>query len=344
MSLRAVLGRLTRQRPPSADRRYGTPPVAERLWEQVVPGSMMVGVWIDPSTESVYVSDGWGVTYSSLRFHRLDLATGAETASIRTGTTIRCFTFDSTGDIIGATDSKVFRLDPRTLKERKRWDTRIPRYTSTMALVGDQLVAANSIDPKVSFVDLTTGKVRRCPAPAQPWILSRNDTVLIVGGSEAGGVVRVDAVAGTVTRVADTPPALGAWLSAHTGDLWLLAGVRMHVDAMSVERGAASASLVRCPAPDYRPAPPFALPHKADALDGEQASLWLTGDRQYRGDRYLEVVPLPLVQGVAREWKPPKGEDLIGLEPATSMVITGRRVKGKEATTLTCYRLDLDAA
>ena len=79
------------------------------LWTSIIPGSMAHHVVLSPQVGSVYVSDGWGVFYAALKFHRYDLTTGRELAAVRTGTSVRCLAFLEGGsDLIAATDKKLF--------------------------------------------------------------------------------------------------------------------------------------------------------------------------------------------------------------------------------------------
>jgi hypothetical protein len=129
---------------------------ATELWTSLARGQGHLAV-IHSAVGSLYVSDGWGVSYASLRFRRLDVLTGQETASFRSGTAVRCFALSrDRNELIAATDSKLFRLDALALVERQRWDTRIPRYSNTMAIRGDLVVVANWRDPKVRQFSYTT--------------------------------------------------------------------------------------------------------------------------------------------------------------------------------------------
>jgi len=102
------------------------------VWSAAIPGDAEVAVLgVDPDATSVYVADGWGVAYAALRLRRLSLDTGEELATVRLGNSARCITFHD-GELLAATDTKVFRLVPKTLEIVGRWDKRVPRYTDTI--------------------------------------------------------------------------------------------------------------------------------------------------------------------------------------------------------------------
>src|SRR4051794_20877391 len=149
--------------PPSWFIRRGEPLVSRQRWSRPLAGFAAHAPFIHRPSGSVFVADGWGVTFASLSFRRYDLATGEELARVRTGTSVRCVAWLPGGEeLIAATDSRLLRLGTTDLAERQRWERRIPRYLDSMALVddGSRVVAANWTRPSVGIVDLATGSVR----------------------------------------------------------------------------------------------------------------------------------------------------------------------------------------
>lgn len=57
---------------------------ADEVWRAKVPGAMGHVIATDAPTDTVLISDGWGIAYAALRLHRISLSTGNETASVRT--------------------------------------------------------------------------------------------------------------------------------------------------------------------------------------------------------------------------------------------------------------------
>jgi hypothetical protein len=315
-------------------------------WTHVAPGALGVGVTIEASASSVYVSDGVGVAFSALRFRRIDLRSGEETASFRSGTPVRCLTLVEDDELIAATDSKLFRLGARTLEERQRSEHRIPRYSSSMAAADSVLLVANATDPEISIVDLRTGRVRRRPAPSMPRLLGAGDRILAVGGDAGGGLVAVNARDALVTPLAQTPSALDAWMSPRDQDLYLLAGVRYVTTPNSASVGKASSELVHYPDPAVERLQRYRLPKPARGIAGDGPFLWCIGDPPGHYDRSqqgLVLVPLPISAEGARLWSVPRNETIAAVDPASRRVITERSDSPAGATTLTCYHLEVPA-
>ena len=134
----------------------GTP-----VWTQAVHGLGGHNPLFDPAGAALYVSDGWGNRpVPALRFRRLDLASGAETAKWPCGSSVRCMVPLDGGDLLVATDQRLVRLDALTLAERARWNRSV-RHATTMAVHGGVAVAGNPVLPTITLVDLVTGAVRR---------------------------------------------------------------------------------------------------------------------------------------------------------------------------------------
>jgi hypothetical protein len=311
--------------------RLGGEMEATERWTSLVPGRSSHVASVHGPGGCLYVSDGWGVAYASIRFRRLDVVTGIETASFRSGTAVRCFAMLVDGDeLIASTDSRLFRLDAVSLAERERWDTRIPRYSNTMAIRGDLVVVANWRDPKIGIIDLATGRVRRRAAPEMTTVLDGPADPLLVGGHD-GGVVSIDPVTGTSRRILDTPAALDAALSKDRRTLWLTVGVRAVVSSSSVRPGSPARELRQYAIDDAAPPTRYHLPSAVRGVVAGATRLWLVGEGE------VLSVPLPLGPP-ARVWRSPKGHDILAVDPDAGLMVTTRRdVKGN-ATPLTCFR------
>lgn len=339
--LRSALGQ--RDGPTGDDIALGPRLEATPAWERSLPGAMGVGATIDAATSSVYASDGFGVAFGALRFRRLDLATGEERASFRPGTAVRAFDIVD-DDLFAATDSRLFRLGWRALEERARWEERLPRSSSSIVVIGDDVVVSNDLDPKIGVIDLASGKVRRRAAPAMPHLVRDGERALVVGGGEAGGTVSIDPRTAEVTAIATTPPALHAWLSAGERDLWLLRGPRFVISEQArfgpeIRVGEVTRELLRVPLRPGEDGDRYRLPKGVRGIVGSPSRLWLVGDRFIAGDSYLLSVPLPIGSTPARAWTAPSGQSIVDADPASGRVVTGRPDEKGGVTVLTCHQL-----
>jgi hypothetical protein len=315
------------------------------LWTRTVPGHAAHVIVPDPETGSVYVSDGWGVEYAAIRFHRFDGQMGGEAASIRTGTSVRCFRLlKRTGDLLAATDNKLLRLDAMSLVEGQRWDARIPRYTNTMAVRGRHAVLADWLNPKVGLVDLTTGRVRRRQAPAMTLVLDGPGDPLLIGG-KSGGVVRIDASTGDEQSILDTPPALDAALSDDGGVLWLLDGVRAVVTTgpttATTKLGHPSRTLRRYRLDASEAPASFTLPFGVRAVVPGRTQLWIhDGQRNTSDTQHVAVVAFPVDENEARVWTASSGHSIAAVDPDSRLVFTiSNRRHDPDAAELTCTQI-----
>ena len=178
----------------------GTP-----VWTQPVHGLGGHNPLFDPAGTALYVSDGWGNRpVPALRFRRLDLASGAETAKWPCGSSVRCLVPLDGGDLLVATDQRLVRLDSLTLAERARWNRSV-RHATTMAVHGGVAVAGNPVQPTITLVDLMTGAVRRKRHGPIVAILGRRDGDPVVVGGSSGGLAAIDPATGTIRKLRSAP-------------------------------------------------------------------------------------------------------------------------------------------
>ena len=306
--------------------------MATTLWDVGAHGRSGQRAWIRAGVGSVYVSDGWGVSHASIRFRRLDVMTGQEVASFRSGTTVRAIAFrDTTANLLVATDSRLFQLDSLTLVEGRRWDSRIPRYTDSMAVRGDLVVVANWLSPSVGIVDLVTNRVRRKTTPRMIKILDGPGSPLLVGGLD-GGVLSIEPISGLVQRVLETPAALDAGLSPDRQTLWLAVGVRAIVSASGARAGSPTRELRRYPLDGSVAPMTHLVPMPIQRIAVGTTTLWLIAQR-------LLVLPLPIGTGPSRTWAPPDGQTIVDVEPDAGLVVTLRPGRRNEDARLTCFRI-----
>ncbi|MBB2924056.1 hypothetical protein [Cellulomonas cellasea] len=178
--------------------------VLSELWRAQVPGQTALTLAVDAPSGSVFVSDGWGVTYASLGVHRLDLRTGARLASARTAQRAVGALRVAHGALWVATDRRLVRLTLAGLEETARWDGLVG-HPQQLVVHGAQAVLAGGLAPTISVLDTATGSVRRRRAGAQPVLGGAPDGVRVVSAVH-GSRWRVDAVEGRLVTEPGGPP------------------------------------------------------------------------------------------------------------------------------------------
>lgn len=319
--------------------RAGAPLQGVVRWSTTIPGFAAHAGRIHAPSNSLLVADGWGVSFAGLRFRRLDLATGAEIASIRTGTQIRCFAvLPGDLELIGATDSKLYRLGLAQLDERQRWDRRIPRYSDSIVVRDGFALVANWSGTRVAIVDLAGGGVRRRDAPHMPFVIDAPSGPVLVGGSRDGGWASLNLHTATVQPIRSAPPAIDAAVSRDGTELWSTVGVRgtytIHGSGATVAPADPSRRLRREWLDDREPAAEFALPVPVSSLVIGTSALWLASERS------LVALPLPITSAPARVWTVSRDQSIAWFDPDAGMaiVVTGRI--SPDAATITAFALD----
>jgi hypothetical protein len=124
-------------------------------WTTTIPGVTDIRVAVDPDDESVYVSDGWGIAYASLRLRRLSLANGKELASVRLGDAVRCVAFsEHQSELVAATARMLFVLDRASLEVKERWRRRVPTVSDSLIRKGNLVLMANWLRPTLGLFNL----------------------------------------------------------------------------------------------------------------------------------------------------------------------------------------------
>lgn len=194
----------------------------DEAWRATVPGDGHHAIGSDAATGSVVVGDGWGVAYAALRLHRLDLATGRETASVRTRHQGVGGVAFADGDVLAATDKRLLRLRAADLSVVQEWDEGVVRDVAHVVPWGGRVVMAGWLRPTVGVLDPATGTVKRVKAGDQP-VLVAGDELYALAGLH-GGLSTLDVAAGKLSRRADTPPVTAA---AWCDGLWAVEGGRL---------------------------------------------------------------------------------------------------------------------
>jgi hypothetical protein len=313
----------------------GDPLRARRLWRRTVPGYAAHDGLLDPASGGIFVSDGWGVTYASLRLRRYSLATGEEQAKARTGTGMRCATrLPGDTDLLVATDTKLFRLAAHDLTEVQRWDRRIPRYAASIAVRGDQAVLANWMDPRLGIVDLATGRVRHRDGPAMMRIVDGAPDPLLVSGTPPGGVARIDLAAGVVGETRPVPPLLDAAVDPDEPALWSIVGIRGTWSATKVTPGKPSSVLRRDWLDNRAPAEEWDLPAEGKTIVVGQREIWVGGGGA------VVAIPRPVASAPPRVWRQPGREVIRWFDPDARIAVAIEERSDGPTAMLEAVRLD----
>ncbi len=309
------------------------------VWTQEVHGVGGHNPLFDPAGAALYVSDGWGNRpVPALRFRRLDLASGAETAKWPCGSSVRCLVLLEGGDLLVATDQRLVRLDALTLAERARWNRSV-RHATTMAVQDGVAVAGNPVMPTIGLVDLVTGGVRRKRHEPVVAILGRRDGDPVLVGGSSGGLAAIDPATGTIRKLRSIPPAMAAALAEDRQGVWLVAGIRMNVSerpgGVSLRPGDAVTRVEWHPLGDGQPrAVEVPLPVRTIAVGPD--SIWLTPAPISGSPQYLVIGE---TGGGWRIWRPPDREAIEAVAPALGLVVTTARRQATERTAFTCHRI-----
>jgi hypothetical protein len=309
------------------------------LWSQEIHGVGGHNPLFGPAGAALYFSDGWGNRpVPALRFRRLDIETGAETARWPCGSPVRCLVALDGGDLLVATDQRLAQLDPLTLAERARWNRSV-RHATTMAVHRGVVVAGNPVASTITLVDLDDGAVRRKRHGPVLAILGRADADPVLVGGSAGGMATIDPTSGTVRRLRPSAPAMAAAIDPDQRGIWLIAGVRVHVThharGASMRPGEAVTRMGWHPIGDG-PTRDLDVPLPVRTIAVGPRAVWLTpgvvaGPPQYVmiGDGEVDW----------QLWRAPERESIEAVAPALDLALTTTRKPGAERTLLSCYRL-----
>jgi hypothetical protein len=186
-------------------------------WSAMVAGDSHHLLALDPNRRRLYVGDGWGVAYASLSLRILDMADGAELAKIRTRhQQARAITFVG-GDAFLATDSRLFQLSRADLTERRAWDSRVPKFTDTLAHENGKLFMANWLRPTAAIFDLDQGGTARLSLEPGLRALRRGGELLVYA-LRSGALRTVDLAKPSSTLLIQSEP--GRWVTT-IANRWL---------------------------------------------------------------------------------------------------------------------------
>ena len=200
-------------------------------WTIDAKGHAGHAIEFSPTGDSLYISDGWGnYTYASTQVRRIDLAGGNELVSARLGNSARCWAFALNGtEAIVATDTtKLFRLDRTTLKQKERWDRRVPRWPGDIVWRGTQVAMGGWGRPYVAVFDLGSGHVKRLASGTWPLLAEVMSDILVMA-ADSGNVYRLQLPEGNLVCLFSTPRVAACAFDVEGGSLWLLLGQRQIV-------------------------------------------------------------------------------------------------------------------
>jgi hypothetical protein len=281
----------------------------------------------------VYVADGWGVSYASLALTAYALDSGSQMASVRTGTSIRCMATGPGGDLVGLTDTRLYRLDPVTLGVKSRIDAGIPGHSDWIAVRGSSVVVANWLRPTVGIVDLQTGTVRRRRGHPTS-VLAGSDGPVFLVAVLAGGVWTVDPVTGEIRAFIESRPAVYA--AAGNNRLVLLDGKpHIVVDETRIDhKEVRSKRVLLIDASSGAPSGEFQLADGASILSFGPSGLWAFGgdDLQHVADHDWRPV--------GRRWKS-YGSTWRGVDASGRVGVTLEEHGSSETATLRGFALDV---
>jgi hypothetical protein len=184
-----------------------------------------------PGGDSLYLSDGWGnYAYASTKVRRIDLASGKELSSARLGNLARCWSFAAKGsDAIVATDTtKLFRVDRTTLKQKERWDRRVPRSPGDIVWRGSRVAMGGWGRGYIAVFDLDSGHVNRLASGGWPLLTEVMSDILVVA-ADSGNVYRLELAESNLVSLFSTPQVASCAFDADEGSLWVLLGQRQIV-------------------------------------------------------------------------------------------------------------------
>ncbi len=193
----------------------------EERWRTTIRGHMVRSILSDGPSDSLMVGDGWGISFSSLRLHRMDLGSGALLAEVRTRHQPVSALLRLGDHVYAGTDTRLFEMDPVDLSVVRQWDRGLVRFSKALAAAGDKIVAANWLAPTVGVFDRHTGRTRRLRVGRQPLIVEHEGEVKIVAGFD-GGMWTLDVDRCRLTDMVPLPPVSRACSGR---DIWaVLAG------------------------------------------------------------------------------------------------------------------------
>ena len=175
------------------------------IWRASIPGHSAHTALADPSSKSLFVSDGWGVAYAALRLHRLDPETGENLAEVRTRQQHVAAMVAAGDSLFVATHSRLLRLRPEDLRLVEHWDKVLPSDSQQLVSIGGWLVAANRRKPVVGLFEADSATTVRLEVGLQPLVFVHGASARVAEGF-AGGIRTLDLERRCLLGVEPGPP------------------------------------------------------------------------------------------------------------------------------------------
>lgn len=106
--------------------------VISKVWTSKIKNGIFGGLFpiIDPFEKDwVYVGDGWGSAFSSMKLRKFSLSSGQEIQSVYIKNNVRCLTFNNNQtDLFAVTNNKIIQLNRNTLEIIKKFEKGIQKF------------------------------------------------------------------------------------------------------------------------------------------------------------------------------------------------------------------------
>lgn len=103
-----------------------------KIWTSNIKNGIFGGLFpvIDPFEKNwLYVGDGWGSSFASMKLRKFSLCTGEEIQSVSIKNNVRCLTFNANQiDLFAVTNNKIFQVNRNTLEVYKKFEKGIQQY------------------------------------------------------------------------------------------------------------------------------------------------------------------------------------------------------------------------
>jgi hypothetical protein len=162
---------------------------------------------IDPfDNTKLYISDGWGSSFPSMRLRQLSLVDGKEMKSVSIKNAVRCIYFhpDET-NIFAVSDNKIFQLNKTDFSIVKKFDKGIQKYNDYIASNDKDTLLLMNFNADYLFVynfkseKGTKKKLKTCRG-----IFKESDNTYLIFCAREGSVQRYDLQANKLTEILKT--------------------------------------------------------------------------------------------------------------------------------------------
>lgn len=182
-------------------------------WRTTVPGGHAQIIATDVASDSLMISDGWGVPFAALRLHLLSVRTGEERGSVRTRhqavgaiAVVAEFTWV-------ATSTRLLQARTGDLSIVSEWERGLIAHAHSLVSAAEgRLVMSNWLAPTIGVFEPATGTTSRRKAGAQPVVFRDGDDCL-VGSGFGTGLKRLDPTSAHLTTSHEAAPSITAGAS-----------------------------------------------------------------------------------------------------------------------------------